>query len=182
MLQSLAYTALTRQLTKRLLNDITNPASLSKTLLKIQVLFLNYFIDKKFRNLVQSDIKYILNQLITVFIDFPLKDELNDFVRPHGVKVERLTVSQVQVLKPADNAAVSVFHTLLKSELGQQLMGQVGGHLKAAAQATGNKGWGAGPEEEAMAMAAAEAMKRREEETVKTTQKEEGKRGEVSSS
>uniref|UniRef100_A0A914I371 Band 7 domain-containing protein n=1 Tax=Globodera rostochiensis TaxID=31243 RepID=A0A914I371_GLORO len=55
------------------------------------------------------------------------QEELNMFVRPRGVAVERLAVTRLNVLKPADTggSAMSVLHTLARSQLGQQLFGQL---------------------------------------------------------
>jgi hypothetical protein len=42
----------------------------------------------------------------------------------------------LQVLKPAENAAVSVFQTLFKSDIGKQLMGRMGAHFNPTMAST----------------------------------------------
>lgn len=42
------------------------------------------------------------------FLFFVHQDELNAFARHRGVETERITVTELRVLKPAENAAVSV--------------------------------------------------------------------------
>uniref|UniRef100_A0A183BTX8 PHB domain-containing protein n=1 Tax=Globodera pallida TaxID=36090 RepID=A0A183BTX8_GLOPA len=64
------------------------------------------------------------------------QEELNMFVCPRGVAVERLVVTRLNVLKPADTggSAMSVLHTLARSQLGQQLFGQLSKNFLAGQQ------------------------------------------------
>ncbi|KAL3077356.1 hypothetical protein niasHT_035199 [Heterodera trifolii] len=56
------------------------------------------------------------------------QDELNAFVRPRGVCVERVALTRLNVLRKADSSssAMSVLRTLARSQFGQQLFDQLG--------------------------------------------------------
>jgi hypothetical protein len=57
---------------------------------------------------------------------------LNKFSQPLGIEITEVTVTQVRVLKQNDNEAISLFNSLVKSELGTKIMGTLETHLKDA--------------------------------------------------
>uniref|UniRef100_A0A0N5CDQ6 PHB domain-containing protein n=1 Tax=Strongyloides papillosus TaxID=174720 RepID=A0A0N5CDQ6_STREA len=58
------------------------------------------------------------------------KVELNNFIHKYGIEIKGLTIEHFEIVKNGENAAVSVFNTILKSEFGNSIMGILNNHLK----------------------------------------------------
>uniref|UniRef100_A0A0N4ZXS6 PHB domain-containing protein n=1 Tax=Parastrongyloides trichosuri TaxID=131310 RepID=A0A0N4ZXS6_PARTI len=58
------------------------------------------------------------------------KIELNNFIHRYGIEIKELNIEHFEVVKTGENAAVSVFNTIMKSDFGNSIMGILGNHLK----------------------------------------------------
>ncbi|CAK5108987.1 unnamed protein product [Meloidogyne enterolobii] len=99
MLNLLVYTALHRHLGKRMLSDITNPNCLAKHVASCKMYF-------PFRKC----------------IFFSSQNELDQFIHKYGVKIDAINITKINVIKLGENGAVSIFKTLIRSDVGKQFL------------------------------------------------------------
>jgi len=59
------------------------------------------------------------------------KEELNSFTKNFGFEVTSLSINQLKMIKEGENPFISVLNTIIKSDVGSQMIGQIGTGLKA---------------------------------------------------
>lgn len=52
-------------------------------------------------------------------------------MKAYGIEITEISTSNIQVMKEGENQAVSLFNSLLKSDVGTTVMGHLGEHLKS---------------------------------------------------
>nr|CAD2170479.1 unnamed protein product [Meloidogyne enterolobii] len=50
------------------------------------------------------------------------KNELDQFIHKYGVKIDAINITKINVIKPGENGAVSIFKTLIRSDVGKQFL------------------------------------------------------------
>ncbi|KAF7635753.1 PHB domain-containing protein [Meloidogyne graminicola] len=55
--------------------------------------------------------------------------ELDKFIQKFGLKISAINITKINVIKAGENGAVSVFKTLIRSDVGKQFLGVFGSNL-----------------------------------------------------
>lgn len=58
------------------------------------------------------------------------QEDFNKFCKKLGLEITQISITHMNVIKEGENQAISLFNTLVKSDFGSQLMGQITPHLK----------------------------------------------------
>ncbi|CAK5105617.1 unnamed protein product [Meloidogyne enterolobii] len=53
---------------------------------------------------------------------FSSQNELDQFIHKYGVKIDAINITKINVIKPGENGAVSIFKTLIRSDVGKQFL------------------------------------------------------------
>jgi hypothetical protein len=51
---------------------------------------------------------------------------LDQFIYKYGIKIDAINITKINVIKTGENEAVSVFKTLIRSDVGKQFMDVLG--------------------------------------------------------
>ena len=57
---------------------------------------------------------------------FSLQAELDQFIHKYGIKIDAINITKINVIKTGENGAVSVFKTLIRSDVGKQFLNVFG--------------------------------------------------------
>jgi hypothetical protein len=82
-----------------------------------------------YKYLAKRTLHDITNPPILSKILSKVQDDLNEFVREMGVEIVEVSVVKINILQPAENQAVNVFNTLMKSDVGTQVIQSLQSHL-----------------------------------------------------
>ena len=47
---------------------------------------------------------------------------MDQFIHKYGVKIDAINITKINVIKPGENGAVSIFKTLIRSDVGKQFL------------------------------------------------------------
>uniref|UniRef100_A0AC34GX47 Band 7 domain-containing protein n=1 Tax=Panagrolaimus sp. ES5 TaxID=591445 RepID=A0AC34GX47_9BILA len=82
-----------------------------------------------YKYLARRSLHDITNPPVLSKILSTVQDDLNEFVREMGVEIVEVSVTKINVLKQAENQAVNVFNTLMKSDVGTQVIQSLQSHI-----------------------------------------------------
>ncbi|KAI1733019.1 SPFH domain / band 7 family domain-containing protein [Ditylenchus destructor] len=84
-----------------------------------------------YNNLVKRMIYDLTNPTSLGNLLVQCQEQINNFCKDLGIESTKITVTQVKVMKQGENQAVGLFNTLLKSDMGSQLMNHFAPQLSA---------------------------------------------------
>ena len=59
-------------------------------------------------------------------LNLSLQAELDQFIHKYGIKIDAINITKINVIKTGENGAVSVFKTLIRSDVGKQFLNVFG--------------------------------------------------------